>query len=169
MLDIFKAIRHLTHSNTKINMHIDELLKEDIPAVCDIANSCFTSPWSPESFSEEMDNPRAVCFVARDNDKVVGYLSLWVVLDEVQINSFAVSESFRKQGIGSQLMNHAIDYAQKNHLKTMTLEVRLSNETAQKVYKKHGFLEAGVRPEFYVKPTEDALIMTKTFSEVHYL
>ena len=89
-----------------INMYIDEILEEDIPAVCNIANSCFSSPWSPEGFAEEMKNPRAVCFIARENDEIVGYLSLWVVLDEVQINSFAVSEKFRGQGFGGKMLEH---------------------------------------------------------------
>lgn len=150
-------------------MYIDELLEEDIPAVAQIAKGCFSSPWSVDSFLEELDNPRAVCFVAREENEIVGYLSLWTVLDEVQINSFAIKEDFRRKGYGSQLMEHAIAYAKEKKARTMTLEVRLSNEKAQKLYKKYAFTDAGIRPGFYAKPTEDALIMTKTFSEVHYL
>ena len=150
-------------------MYIDELLEEDIAAVSQIARDCFSSPWSAESFLEELDNPRATCFVARDEGDILGYLSVWKVLDEVQINSFAVRENNRRGGVGSALLEHAIAYAKDQHARTMTLEVRLSNENAQKLYKKYDFIEAGIRPGFYDKPNEDALIMTKTFSEVHYL
>ncbi len=148
---------------------IREMTVEDVEAVAKLEKECFSDAWTEPVWKEELENPRSFTFVEEENGEIKGYLNLWVVLDEGQINRFAVDASARKQGIGSRLLKRADELAQEKGLYSLTLEARLSNETAQKVYKKAGFLEMGIRPGFYAKPEEDALIMTRSRSEVHYL
>ncbi|MBN18381.1 MAG: ribosomal-protein-alanine N-acetyltransferase [Chloroflexi bacterium] len=92
--------------------------------------------------------------------KIVGYIGLWYVLDEVHIVSIAVDNDYRSCGLGEFLMIGAIDSAINNSSELLTLEVRVSNHKAQKLYSKFGFKQKGVRKNYYLDDREDALIMT---------
>lgn len=148
---------------------IREMTAADMEAIEAMEREYFTDAWTRSAWEEELENPRSVTFVEEEGGQIRGYLNLWAVLDEGQINRFAVASSHRRTGIGSRLLARAEEFAQEKGLYSLTLEVRLSNEAAQAAYKKAGFLEMGIRPGFYANPEEDALIMTRTRSEVHYL
>lgn len=148
---------------------IREMTAADMEAIEAMEREYFTDAWTRSAWEEELENPRSVTFVEEEGGQIRGYLNLWAVLDEGQINRFAVDSSHRRTGIGSRLLARADEFAQEKGLYSLTLEVRLSNEAAQAAYKKAGFLEMGIRPGFYANPEEDALIMTRSRSEVHYL
>jgi len=93
---------------------------------------------------------------------VLGYAGLHVVLDEGYIDNVAVRPSCRRQGIGDRLLDVFCRFGQA-HLAFLTLEVRPSNQAAVALYCKHGFQEAGRRKDYYQDPTEDALLLTRTF------
>lgn len=90
---------------------------------------------------------------------LVGYAGVWVLLDEGHITTIAVAPAHRRQGVGELLLNGLIDHAIELGAESLTLEVRLSNTAAQRLYLKYGFHPAGKRPRYYTDNSEDALIM----------
>jgi ribosomal-protein-alanine N-acetyltransferase len=93
-------------------------------------------------------------------DRIVGYLGLWYMVDEAHIVAIATHPAYRRQGIGERLLARALELARERDIKTVTLEVRVSNEPAQRLYEKYGFRRVGLRPRYYTDNGEDALIMT---------
>ena len=128
---------------------------------------CFSRPWSKKMLAEELDNQCAAFLVAvePDTEKVVGYAGLLVVADEGYITNVAVDPSCRRQGVAGQLLQVFDSFARGNHLAFLTLEVRPSNAAAIALYEGFGFAEAGRRRNYYDLPKEDALILTKYYTE----
>lgn len=123
-----------------------------------IEQDSFKEPWSKEAYEKEISNPLANYRVITFEDKVVAYGGFWKILDEADINNIAVKKEFRGMGFGKMLMNALIEDAKSQNIKAMTLEVRVTNESAIALYKKLGFKEAGIRKNYY-SDKEDALIM----------
>ncbi len=90
----------------------------------------------------------------------MGYLGLWYMVDEAHIVAIATHPAYRRRGIGERLLARALELARERDAKTVTLEVRVSNEPAQRLYEKYGFRRVGLRPRYYTDNGEDALIMT---------
>ena len=139
--------------------HLEELEK--------LERLCFSRPWSRKMLAEELENQCAAFLVAQDGDtgKVVGYAGLLVVADEGYITNVAVDPSCRRQGVAAQLLQVFDNFAKGNHLAFLTLEVRPSNAAAIALYEGFGFAEAGRRRNYYDLPKEDALILTKYYTE----
>ena len=93
---------------------------------------------------------------------IAGYCGCYGVAGEGYIYNVAVGKNYRRQGIGFRLLQDLIEAAKSRGIESLTLEVRKSNLPAIKLYKKLGFVEAGIRKDFYTKPLEDAIIMWKT-------
>lgn len=139
---------------------IREMTTSDIEQVLEIEKESFTTPWSEEAFRTEIEeNVLAVYIVAEYEGKIAGYGGFWRILDEAHITNIAVKASIRGKGIGDAVLLGMIDYCRINRVPNMTLEVRVSNEPAIKLYRKHGFKEEGTRPGYYTDNHEDALIM----------
>lgn len=136
---------------------------DDIAEVLKIEKECFATPWSENAFNMELKNKLAKYVVARVDGEIIGYGGLWMIIDEGHITNIAVKEEFRGSGAGSAILKHLIDTCKENGISSMTLEVRRGNEPAKALYKKYGFLEAGIRPKYYADDNEDALIMWLTF------
>jgi len=102
-------------------------------------------------------------YVAEADSEIAGYINLWYVLDEVTVANIAVAKDFRRKGIGGALMEYALDIAREKGMSAATLEVRQSNYPAIKLYESFGFESAGIRPDYYEKPREGAVIMWKYF------
>lgn len=137
-----------------------------LDALAQIEQVCFSAPWSRSMLEEELYNDCAAYLVAEDeNGAAVGYAGVQVVLDEGYITNVAVLPAWRKGGVASQLLDVFFRFARGNDLAFLTLEVRPSNEAAVALYQKFGFEEVGRRKNYYEKPKEDALIMTKFFKE----
>ena len=128
---------------------------------------CFSRPWSKKMLAEELDNQCAAFLVAvePETEKAVGYAGLLVVADEGYITNVAVDPSCRRQGVAAQLLQVFDNFAQGNHLAFLTLEVRPSNAAAIALYEGFGFREVGRRRNYYDLPKEDALILTKYYTE----
>ena len=97
---------------------------------------------------------------SHDTKNIVGYIATRYMYDEAHITSIAVRKSFRGLGMGELLLMSAVSNAMTKSYKTTTLEVRVSNRTAQSLYKKYGFNEVGIRKRYYSDNNEDAYIMT---------
>ena len=128
---------------------------------------CFSRPWSKKMLAEELDNQCAAFLVAvePETEKAVGYAGLLVVADEGYITNVAVDPSCRRQGVAAQLLQVFDNFAKGNHLAFLTLEVRSSNAAAIALYEGFGFREVGRRRNYYDLPKEDALILTKFYTE----
>ena len=128
---------------------------------------CFSRPWSKKMLAEELDNQCAAFLVAvePETDKVIGYAGLLVAADEGYITNVAVDPSRRRQGVAAQLLQVFDNFAKGNRLAFLTLEVRPSNAAAIALYRGFGFREVGRRRNYYDLPKEDALILTKYYTE----
>ena len=132
---------------------------EDVDAVCEIENACFKTPWSKNSFIHEVtENQCARYVVVREDGRAIAYAGVWFILDEGHITNIAVHPDKRGKGYGEQVTRAMIQLAADSGMSVMTLEVRRSNEIAQKLYHKLGFIDVGYRKKYY-ENTEDALIM----------
>ncbi len=136
-----------------------------IDAIEDIEKECFSTPWTREGIESELSNENARFFVAEYMSEVAGYLGMHIVLDECYIANIAVRERFRRKGIANELLSVGEEKAKEENCAFISLEVRVSNEKAIALYRKRGYNEMGERKNFYSDPTENALIMTKNFSE----
>ncbi len=122
----------------------------------------FSEPWSKNSILESLAH-NTKFFVAQTGDTLLGYIGLNFVLDEGYITSIAVIEEYRKKGVATKLIKACFDFAKENKLSFVSLEVRTSNKAALSLYEKMGFSKEGIRKNFYSKPNEDAIIMTRRF------
>ena len=93
------------------------------------------------------------------DNKVIGFAGLWTIVDEGHITNIAVHPDYRGKGIGSKLVKSLIDNSKDWYINDLTLEVRYSNKIAQNLYKKYGFIEEGIRKNYYADNKEDAVIM----------
>ena len=141
--------------------HIGAMTLADLPAVHAIEQASFTTPWPPHAYRSELETNRlATYIVARLDDDVVGYAGMWLMLDEAHITTFAVHPGWRRRRIGERLLLTLLDVAVSRRAREATLEVRLSNLAARRLYEKYGFRPVGLRPRYYSDDNEDALIMT---------
>lgn len=133
---------------------------KDIADVVKIEEEAFATPWTAEVFEHEMTgNNYAHYIVATNEEKVIGHCGMWIVLDECHITNIAVLKEYRGHGIGEKLLRESIQLCEELDVKLMTLEVRVSNEVAQNMYRKLGFQDGGIRKNYYTDDREDALVM----------
>lgn len=144
-----------------MDIQIRKLCNSDIGSVAELEKNCFSLPWSYESLLKEVDNENSIFAVALVDNQVLGYGGMLIVADEGDITNIAVCASHRGRGIGRAIIEFLLEEGIKKGLTAFTLEVRVSNEPAIALYRNLGFISAGVRPGFYDKPKEDALIMWK--------
>ena len=150
----------------KLHVRIVPMNADHLDEVAELERICFSTPWSRNMLAEELDNLLAAFLVALDdNDRVVGYAGVHVILDEGYITNIAVRPECRQQGIAGKLLQVFLDFAQANHLAFLTLEVRASNHTAIMLYGSRGFRSVGRRKNYYEHPKEDAIIMTREFTD----
>lgn len=135
--------------------------KKHIARVAQLEKECFSDPWSEEGLSAELTKEEARFFVCENEGKLAGYMGMHIILDECYITNVAVFQSFRRKGIGEALVSHCIRKAVDENCSFISLEVRVSNAAAISLYEKLGFVPVGERKNFYSRPTENGLIMTK--------
>ena len=139
---------------------IRRMTLDDLDAVAAIEAATFPTPWSRDSFRQELErNVAARYLVAEMEGQVIGYAGAWIILDESHITNIAIEESRRGLGYGRALTTALMQYLSNLGAAYATLEVRRSNLRAQNLYKSLGFVELGVRKRYYEDNREDALIM----------
>ena len=144
---------------------ISPMNEEDIAEIAEIEKECFSTPWSEDALRSELSNDGAFFLKAVTDGEISGYIGMHTVLDECYIANIAVKNNFRRRGIGEAILYSAEKAALDKGCSFISLEVRVSNTPAIKLYEKRGYISQGQRKNFYSNPTENALIMTKTFSE----
>lgn len=142
------------------NVNIRRMRREDVDAVTEIEKATFAVPWSRESFRRELEqNVAARYLVAETDGRIIGYAGAWIILDESHITNIAVAEAYRGQGIGRKLTQELLQYLSNLGACYATLEVRVSNERAQNLYRSLGFVSVGKRKRYYEDNQEDAYLM----------
>lgn len=142
------------------NVRFRYMTLDDIPAVLEVEHASFTMPWSEAAFYNELTNNRFAAYIlAEVNGRVIGYCGVWVIIDEAHITNIALLPEYRGKKIGEALLRTGINYARMRGARKMTLEVRVSNEPAQSLYRKLGFKPGGIRKNYYTDDYEDALVM----------
>lgn len=135
---------------------------KDVDEAYEIEKSSFITPWSKKEFENEItQNKMAIYVVALIGDEIVGYGGMWHVITEGHITNVAIKENYRKMGVGDLIVKHLIKIATEKEMIGLTLEVRVGNESAKKLYYKNGFVEEGIRKNYYEDTNEDAIIMWK--------
>jgi len=147
------------HPKTIRLVRIDKMSKADVPRVMEIELASFTSPWHESAYLSEINNRSAYYIVARLEDKIVGYAGMWVIMDEAHITTIAVAPECRGMRIGEQILIALLEESIRRGALRATLEVRMSNKTAQNLYLKYGFSPVAIRRGYYSDNNEDALVM----------
>ena len=147
-----------------MEIEISKLTHNDLEGIFEVEKDSFPIPWPISSFEEELKNILATYLVAKINNKVIGYIGMWFVMDECHITNIAVLSEYRKQGIASKLINEMLKLCKEHQTTYIMLEVRASNLPAQNLYSKFGFVEEVIRKSYYKNPDntrEDAIVMSK--------
>lgn len=146
-------------------MQIVPMEMSHIDQVVEIEEQCFAISWTKADFIREInENKLAIYFVAIYNDKVAGYAGMWHVVTEGHITNIAVLPEYQGQGIGDALVQALLATAEEREMIGVTLEVKIGNSKAQKLYVKYGFRSEGIRKRYYEDTGEDAIIMWKYFN-----
>ena len=145
-----------------MNVEIRIMTEDDAEKVAEISKLSFPSPWSIESYIQEIRNPVALYLVATLDSYIVGFIGTWNVLDESHITNVAVHPKFRKRNIGSLLLKNLIKICEEKYgILSFDLEVRASNIAAQNLYSKFNFKNNGIRKGYYTDDKEDAILMCR--------
>lgn len=140
---------------------------EMLTEILEIEEACFSAPWTRKMLEAELTgNQFAHCVVAMRQKatalpcrNIVGYHCFWIVFEELRLMNLAVRESMRRQGVGWSLAREAIIVGMRHGATRAVLEVRASNEAAQRLYRLMGFTPIGIRRQYYSNPVEDAVLM----------
>jgi ribosomal-protein-alanine N-acetyltransferase len=143
-----------------MSVTLRKMILDDVEQVIAIDQLSFSLPWPTSSFRYELtENKASRCWVAELDDRVVGMLVGWLIVDEIHIASIATHPDFRKQGIGEKLLLLALRSAKEEGAVTSFLEVRENNAAALMMYRKFGYVESGRRAGYYKDNGEDAILM----------
>lgn len=138
------------------------LMTEDhVTHIASLEKECFSMPWSENAINSELTNPLSLWVVAVDGDILVGYVGSQAVMGEADMMNIAVLPAYRRQGVARSLIQELVARLNARDVRSLTLEVRASNEGAIRLYDSLGFKQVGRRPNYYKAPKEDALILRK--------
>ncbi|MCP9446297.1 MAG: ribosomal protein S18-alanine N-acetyltransferase [Nitrospira sp.] len=140
---------------------------ELLPELLELERTCFSPPWTSKMWEAELiGNPFAHVLVAvtagplrQGSGCLIGFHCFWIVFEELRLMKLAVRESMRRRGVGRALVAEAIGRGMTGGSLRAVLEVRSSNEAAQRLYRELGFVSIGIRRGYYSEPVEDAVVM----------
>ena len=138
-------------------MKIQKLTPDYVSAVAAIEKRCFSNPWNETAINAELENHCSEIYIALVDGTTAGYANIYTVLDEMDIVRVAVLPEYRRQGIAAEILKTVL--AEKQG--TVYLDVRESNHPAISLYKSLGFVDTGVRKNYYTNPTENAILMMR--------
>ncbi len=140
---------------------IRKMTEQDLDEVMLIEHESFPLPWSRQSYESELKNQFAYYLVCDVEGEVAAFCGIWVVFEEGHITNVAVGKKFRSQGLGKAIMLEAEKIAKEKKAMRIMLEVRPSNTVARKMYSELGYMETGLRKQYYDDNREDAILMTR--------
>ena len=144
-----------------MDLKLSKMSIEDLKSIKNVLASDFDNFWSYDVLEEELECDNSYVIVAKvDENTIVGFAGLKVILDEADIMNIVVKKDFRHNGIGFILLENLINYSKDLNLKTITLEVNENNLSAIRLYDKFSFDKLGIRKNYY-DGKSDAIIMSK--------
>lgn len=148
-----------------LRIRVEPMSVGDLDTVQAIERASFSTPWPDHAYRSELETNRLASYlVARAGTEpgaeVVAYGGIWLMVDEAHVTTVAVAPAWRRQKIGARLLLALLELAIARGAREATLEVRLSNLAARRLYERFGFRPVGLRPRYYSDNDEDALIMT---------
>lgn len=143
--------------NTLSEVQLRPMLPDDIGAAHELEQQVYRQAWSRQVFEDELGHESRRYVVAEKDGALAGYGGVMLVGEEAHITTVVVDPAHRKHRVGTRLMLALIDHALDSGASALTLEVRVSNEAAQALYRRFGMAPVGVRKQYY--RDEDALIM----------
>jgi len=148
-------------AQSSLAVRIEPMTLDDLDRVHAIERASFFPAWPDDAYRSELTtNKLATYVVAKLEDVVIAFAGIWLMVDEAHVTTFAVDPAWRRRGVGERLLLALLDVSVARQAREATLEVRLSNTAARRLYEKYGFRPVGVRPRYYTDNGEDALIMT---------
>lgn len=146
-------------------MIVRKAVAADIPAVAALERSEFPDGADEGMLARLLDAEGGVILAAEEGGGLLGYVWARFVLDEGDIGNIAVAPGFRRRGAGAALLKALLEEAERRQAAVVQLEVRGSNLAARRLYEKNGFETVGKRKNYYEKPAEDAILMSKFFQK----
>ncbi len=143
----------------KTAVDIRRLQMQDLSAIEEIERRSYPTPWSRSMFAGELAKPASVCLGAFEGERLAGYMIISRYVDAWHVMNIAVDPEFRRRGIATALLERLFELTEDESRRGYTLEVRVSNEAAIKLYERLGFRSRGIRRGYYTDNREDALIM----------
>ena len=140
-----------------------KLKLRDLSAIEEIERTSYPTPWSRSMFAGELAKPSSICLgaIEAEREELVGYLIISRYVDAWHVMNIAVAPEYRRRGIARSLMERLFEVTARDARRGYTLEVRVSNEAAIRLYEELGFKTRGIRRGYYTDNREDALIMWK--------
>lgn len=145
----------------KNNVIYRPIQEGDIDSMVEIEKKCFKIPWSKKMIEDDYKNGLTYYIMCEKAGKVVGYIGMWHVINEGHITNIAITPEEQGKGLANGLMKEMIRLAKEKEMIGVTLEARVSNTRALKLYEKYGFKSEGLRPDYYADNHESAVIMWK--------
>ena len=142
-------------------LKIENMQLYHLDNIMEIESKCYGEHhWARNSFVNEINNSISQYLCAIDDEnRCLGYLGMWKIIDEAHVTNLAVHPDFQRQGVAHFLIVNSIERCYQEKIKYITLEVRASNEKAKRLYEQFGFKSLGVRKKYYQDNNEDAIIM----------
>jgi len=131
----------------------------DVERVAELEAAAFGSPWEAATFRRLLGRSGAELLVVEVADELVGYAVLWCILDQGELANIAVDPAWQRRGIGGRLLERVLARARDRGVSDLFLEVREGNAVARELYLRRGFLQIGVRRNYYDSPREDACVL----------
>lgn len=142
-----------------MKVEVRALEQKDLDRVCEMEEASFSMPWKKEDFEELISDDNSEYIVIVADEIVAGAAGYTFNGFEGYINNVVIDEAFRGLGLGTVLMEELIKRGREKNVKEFTLEVRVGNAAANRLYEKVGFVSEGIRKNFYERPVEDANVM----------
>ena len=141
--------------------------KKDLETVAKLESLLYKDPWTIKEYQDELDNQYAYVFVLEEQEHIIGFYGVWIVSDAATITKVSVHPALQNKGLGFYLFNSVMNIARELGATSFSLEVRVSNIPAQKLYLKSGYKESGIRKGYY-SDGENAIVMIKEEGDEHY-
>ena len=140
-------------------MIVRAMEEKDLDIIVEIENDIYVDKWNKEAYLRDLDNEIAYNYVLEHNDVIIGYYGFWVMFDNIDITKVSIRKELQGKGLSNILMEDFFSRIKNLDIKTITLEVRVSNVSAIGLYKKYGFKNISLRKNYY--GNEDAYIYQK--------
>ena len=148
-----------TDHKSQLRVHIRWMIRRDMPEVLEIERTSFEFPWFEEDFIRCLRQRNCIGMVAEHAEHVIGFMIYELHKTRLHILNFAVHESFRRRGVGSQMSRKLTSKLSHERRSRILLEIRETNLPAQLFFRQLGFRAVSVLRDFYEDTTEDAYLM----------